>query len=477
MLSGAFSQVLGKGSKCPLDLFVHTSAMVRFGFNMPRHLHHLLRQPEPADGFLPEKHPLQNIRGAPPTCTFESNWTLQHSFSTVKNSDGTPLDSIRATAGGSLIQRFASLKSVGECDNESELMQLLKKKTVPICYVWCDPSPWIHVTQGFSMSINVNKMIRAGFKVKVLMADWLARMDPMIGGNLCKMQTIAMYNIEMWKATGMDVDGVEFVMLSDEISHRADEYWPLTMKVASVCELKDITKCFSFSNLPKDTRGHGSIDPYTTREFTPAETLHACLQCASILLQEVDIWLLDMDQRGVDMLAGEYCKHTGFKNKPLALFQGMVPSLLQNAEWYNMGDPGWAIFMEDDEEVVSRKIEKAFCPPKLIQYNPCLDYVQYTILPCLGKFEVVLKEANSANKTFLSIEELTDDYSIGNVCPSDMKRALVKAINTILQPVRDHFRSSSAGKLRKAMEDYYIIDRAKRPHLYCHKKTQESKCY
>jgi hypothetical protein len=31
-----------------------------------------------------------------------------------------------------------------------------------------------------------------------------------------------------------------------------------------------------------------------------------------------------MDQRGVDMLAGEYCKNTGWKNKPLALFQGIV---------------------------------------------------------------------------------------------------------------------------------------------------------
>ncbi|XP_047082044.1 tyrosine--tRNA ligase 1, cytoplasmic-like [Lolium rigidum] len=465
MLSRAFTQVLSKGSKCPLDLFVHASAAVRFGSNMPRHHHHLLRQGEPPDVSPQRKHPLQNSRGATPTCTFESNWTLQHSFSTMKNSDDTPLDSIRATAGGSSIQRFASLKSVGECDNESELMLLLRKKTVPICYVWCDPSPWIHITQGFSMSINVNKMIRAGFKVKLLMADWFARMEPMIGGNLCKMQTIAMYNIEMWKATGMDVDGVEFVMLSDEISYRADEYWPLAMKVGSVSELEDIKKClFSFSKLPKDTRGRGSVDS-TTREFTPAETLQACLQCASILLQEVDIWLLDEDKRGVDMLVGEYRKHTGMKKKPVTMFQGMVPSLLQNTEWYNMGDPGWAIFMEDDEEVVSRKIEKAFCPPKLVAGNPCLEYVKYTILPCLGKFEVGLKEADSGNKTFLSMEDLTDDYSSGAVCPADMKHALVKAINTILQPVRDHFRSSSARKLRKAMEDNYIIDRAKRPYL------------
>ncbi|KAM0901979.1 hypothetical protein ACQ4PT_019538 [Festuca glaucescens] len=167
-----------------------------------------------------------------------------------------------------------------------------------------------------------------------------------------------------------------------------------------------------------------------------------------------------MDQRGVDMLAGEYCKNTGRKNKPLALFQDMIPGLLQNTEWNHMGDLGWAIFMDDDEEVVGRKIEKAFCPPKLVEGNPCLEYVKYAIIPCLGKFEVVLKEANGGNKMFLSMEELTADYSSGAIRPAGLKQALAKAINTILQPVRDHFRSSSAGKLRKAMEDYYIIDRA-----------------
>jgi len=297
------------------------------------------------------------------------------------------------------------------------------------------------------------------------MADWFARMDPGIGGNLSKMQATAMYNIEMWKATGMDLEGVEFVLMSDEISCRAAEYWPLAMDIANMIELNEITSCLSFNNQPKDARGHGSIDPCTIRELTPAETLHSCLQCASILLQEVDIWLLGMNQHGINMLAGEYCKLTDKKNKPLALFNStyMVPSLLRNTEWAEFGNAGCAIFMEDDEEVVNRKIEKAFCPPKLVEGNPCLEYVKYIVLPCLGKFKVVLQEGN---KTFFSMEELTTDYSSGALCPAAVKQALVKAINIILQPVREHFRNSSveAKKLKRAMEEYYI-DTAKRPHL------------
>lgn len=64
------------------------------------------------------------------------------------------------------------------------------------------------------------------------MTDWFAQMNDNIGGNLNKMQTIGLYNIEMWKAAGMALDKVELVWLSDEINQHADEYWPLAMDVS-----------------------------------------------------------------------------------------------------------------------------------------------------------------------------------------------------------------------------------------------------
>ena len=88
------------------------------------------------------------------------------------------------------------------------------------------------VLQGIMETLSINKMVKSGFKVKILMADWLAQMNSEIGGNLNKMRTIGRYNIEMWKATGMALDEVELVWLSDEISRHGDEYWPLVMDIA-----------------------------------------------------------------------------------------------------------------------------------------------------------------------------------------------------------------------------------------------------
>lgn len=86
--------------------------------------------------------------------------------------------------------------------------------------------------QGIITTLSVNKMVKSGCKVKILMADWIAQMNRNIGGNLSEMRTIGLYNIEMWKAAGMALDRVEIVWLSDEISRLADEYWPLAIDVA-----------------------------------------------------------------------------------------------------------------------------------------------------------------------------------------------------------------------------------------------------
>ena len=88
------------------------------------------------------------------------------------------------------------------------------------------------VLQGIMKTLSINKMVKSGFKVKILMADWFAQMNSEIGGNLNKMRTIGRYNIEMWKATGNVLDQIELLWLSDETSQHANKYWPLVMDIA-----------------------------------------------------------------------------------------------------------------------------------------------------------------------------------------------------------------------------------------------------
>jgi len=47
-----------------------------------------------------------------------------------------------------------------------------------------------------------------------------------------------------------------------------------------------------------------------------------------------------------------------------------------------------AIFMEDTFEDVERKIKRAYCPPNVLEDNPCIDYIQHLVFPCLGEMYI-----------------------------------------------------------------------------------------
>uniref|UniRef100_A0A0A9G561 TIDP3108 n=1 Tax=Arundo donax TaxID=35708 RepID=A0A0A9G561_ARUDO len=142
------------------------------------------------------------------------------------------VDTSGDTAGMSLDEKLAVLRNIWvECINEDELQLLLNKNAALLCYVWFVPSPSMHIAQEIMKTNYVNKMINAGYTVKILIADWFAQMDYKIGSDLNKIRTIGSYNIEVWKAVGMNLDRVEFVWLSDVMNCHAANIWPLVMDI------------------------------------------------------------------------------------------------------------------------------------------------------------------------------------------------------------------------------------------------------
>jgi hypothetical protein len=88
-------------------------------------------------------------------------------------------------------------------------------------------------------------------------------------GSLRKIQKICSYNIEMWKAAGMYLDGVDFVRLSDVVSCQADQYWALTMEISRKIKLSEINGLLS----SKDKRLYGSLDPSVWTVISSGEVI------------------------------------------------------------------------------------------------------------------------------------------------------------------------------------------------------------
>ncbi|EOA27291.1 hypothetical protein CARUB_v10023408mg [Capsella rubella] len=343
-------------------------------------------------------------------------------------------------------KRYRIVRSIGEeCIQEEELKNLLAKKAAPICYDGFEPSGRMHIAQGVMKVINVNKMTSAGCRVKIWIADWFAQLNNKMGGDLKKIRVVGEYFQEIWKAAGMDNDKVEFLWSSEEINSKADKYWPLVMDIARKNKLPRILRCVQIM-------GRSETD-----ELSAAQILYPCMQCADIFFLEADICQLGMDQRKVNVLAREYCDDIKRKNKPIILSHHMLPGLQQGQEKMSKSDPLSAIFMEDEEAEVNVKIKKAYCPPKIVQGNPCLEYIKYIILPWFDEFTVERNEEYGGNKTYKTFEDIATEYESGELHPGDLKKGLMNALNKILQPVRDHFKTDARAKnLLKQIKAYRV---------------------
>ena len=111
-----------------------------------------------------------------------------------------------------LEKRVKLIKQVGEeIITEQELRELLTTKTHPIAYDGFEPSGRMHIAQGIYRAININKMIKAGVKFKILIADWFAWMNKKFEGNINKIRIAGDYFIDAWKACGMKTGKIEFI--------------------------------------------------------------------------------------------------------------------------------------------------------------------------------------------------------------------------------------------------------------------------
>lgn len=355
--------------------------------------------------------------------------------------------SMELVNGLNLEERIALIESVGEeCHTREGLQTLLTKKpTRPVCYDGFEPSGRMHIAQGIQKSVNVNKLTEAGCDFVFWVADWFAQLNNKMGGDLKKIRVVGLYFIEVWKACGMNMDHVKFLWASEEINRQPDAYWTRVMNIASLNSVSRIKRCCTIMG-----RSDGD-------ELSAAQIMYPCMQCADIFFLKADICQLGMDQRKVNMLAREYCEQAKpkIKNKPIILSHHMLPGLKQGQEKMSKSDPSSAIFMEDSVQEVNSKIKSAFCPEATVEGNPVLEYVKYLIFPKLGRLQINRKEENGGDKTYEAYEDLQNDFSAGALHPGDLKPAVSKAVNTMLQPVRDHFKNNAdARKLLDQVKRY-----------------------
>ena len=344
-----------------------------------------------------------------------------------------------------LEKRLDLIRQVGEeIVTEEELRQLLESKPNPIAYDGFEPSGKIHVAQGIVRAINANKMTKAGCQFKFLVADWHAWANNKMGGDLEKIQTVGNYFIEVWKSAGMDLEKVEFLWASNFA--KDENYWKKVMQVARNSTVKRIIRC-------------GEIMGRKDNEVLQAsQILYPCMQAADIFHLKADIAQLGMDQRKVNILAREIGPKIGYW-KPVIVSHRMLMGLLppKQTEGFSAAErvielkmsksiPESSIFMTDSGEEVKRKIGKAYCPAGAVQENPLAEYMKYIIFEKFKTVNIERPAKFGGDLELASYKEFEKLYTEGKIHPIDLKQAVAKYLNEVLEPVRRHFRTNKKAK-------------------------------
>nr|MDO8062457.1 tyrosine--tRNA ligase [Candidatus Freyrarchaeum guaymaensis] len=354
-------------------------------------------------------------------------------------------------------ERIELVKScAAEIVTEDELRELFEVKGSLVAYDGFEPSGLAHLPVAVYRPIILDRLMRAGIRFKILLADSFAWINNKLGGDLEKIRDTGRYFMEVWKAAGVDFSKVKVVWHKEHFDD--PEYWKKVIVIA-----KNVTVNRAMRALTIAGRKESASNP-------AAFLFYPVMQCADIFQLEVDVCQLGIDQRRVNMLAREVAPVLG-RRKPVAIHHPLLLGLKGSVKGQGFDEdaridmmisskmsksvPESAIFVHDSEGEIRRKIRKAFCPERVAEGNPVMDIMEKIVF---GKYEEVTVERRGKEAlTFTSYAELREAYAAGQIHPLDLKMATASYLNEIIKPIREHFEKDRyARKLYERIKEVEI---------------------
>ncbi len=324
-----------------------------------------------------------------------------------------------------------------EVVTEEELRELFKVNDRPNHYIGFEISGPLHLGSLVVAGFKLRDFVKAGVRTRVFLADWHSYINDKLGGDWERIKRAAYYYKKAFEAF---VPGVEVILGSDLYS-KNDEYWKNLIKFSKHVTLRRATRTLT-------------IMGRTAKEALDiAQYIYPSMQAVDIWALNVDIAHAGMDQRKVHMLARDVFPKMGWK-PPIAVHHHLLPGLEAPTKMgfdedekmdekisskMSKSKPWTAIFIHDPPELVERKLIKAWCPERMVEGNPILEIARYIVFHEREEFKVERPSKYGGDITFYSYKELEEAYRNGKLHPLDLKKAVAKEINRIIEPVRSIF--------------------------------------
>jgi tyrosyl-tRNA synthetase len=319
-------------------------------------------------------------------------------------------------------------RNTEEIVGEEELKKLLKGKKKPSVYLGWSITGKTHV--GYYIPIlKLADFLKAGFKVKLLLADLHGALDNTPWDVLEKRYQYYSKTIPlMFKSIGVDIKNFEIVKGSD--FELKKDYFIDLLKMSSFTSMHDAKRAGSevvkFGDNPKLS---GLIYPM--------------MQALDEEYLGVDVQYGGVDQRKILMFARESLPKLGYKSR-VEVMTPMIPGLV--GKKMSASIRASKIDLLDDEKSVLEKVKNA----EMVAGNPnngVMSFLRYVIMAIKGdkkeKFVVERDKKYGGDLEYSSYEEVEKDFVAKKIHPLDLKNSVAKEISKLLEVF---------GKNRKELE-------------------------
>ena len=363
-------------------------------------------------------------------------------------------------------------RNTEEIISEEEIIKLIENKEELKHYIGFEISGKIHIGTGLMCMSKIKDFIEAGISCSIFLADWHAWINDKLGGDREIIKKVAVnYFKEGLKASlkcvGANPEKVNFVLGSD-LYHNHDNYWATMIDVSKNASLSRIQRSITIMG-----RKEGEAVDFAKLIYPP-------MQVADIFFQGINLAHSGLDQRKAHVVAREVAEKMkvspllnkkGEKIKPIAIHHHLILGLQKPNIWpipkeniqelwssmkMSKSIPDSAIFITDSTEEIKRKINKAFCPEKEIEFNPILDWCKNLIFSNNQDLKIIRPEKFGGNKNYSNYQEMEKDFASGKLHPADLKNATAEALIKLLKPARDHFEQPKIKKMKEEMEKLLI---------------------
>jgi len=322
-------------------------------------------------------------------------------------------------------QKLALLKrNTQEIVTEAELLTLLKTKKQPAVYLGTAITGRPHIGY-FVWVLKMADFLKAGFKVKILLADLHGALDNCPWEVLEYRYNYYAHIIPMlFQAIGVEPKNLELIKGSSY--QLSKEYLLDLLKLTTFATIHDATKAASeVVKLGEHPRLSGVLYPL--------------MQALDEQYLDIDIQYGGADQRKIFMFAREHLPKLGYKPR-IEFMTPLIPGLV--GKKMSASDPKSKIDLLDDPKTVQDKIKGAYCEEGLVEDNGVLAFLKNVIMVIKQdrhqKFTIERPQKYGGNLQFSSYKELEQTYLQKQLHPLDLKNAVSREINLLLSVFQEN---------------------------------------